>query len=106
MGHGASWGTRMPRPVAFKSNNSREVAMSSKPTNSLERDQRLQDVVLAYLKLVDAGQKPDQQELLARHPDLAADLKAFFSGQHKIQEGLEPLRGILEPEHSKKFSKR
>ncbi len=59
--------------------------MSGKPIDTLARDQRLQDVVLGYLKGVDAGQKPDQQELLARHPDLAADLRAFFSGQHKIR---------------------
>jgi len=80
--------------------------MISKPTDSLERDQRLQDVVLAYLQAIDAGQKPEQQDLLARHPDLAADLRAFFSGQHKIQAGIAPLRGVLEQQSSPPFSKR
>jgi WD40 repeat protein len=80
--------------------------MASKPTDPLERDQRLQDVVLAYLKAVDAGQKPDQQELLARHPELTDDLRAFFSGQHKIQVGIAPLRRVLEPQSSPPFSKR
>jgi WD40 repeat protein/predicted Ser/Thr protein kinase len=80
--------------------------MTSKPTDSLDRDQRLQDVVLAYLKAVDAGQTPDQQELLAQHADLADDLRAFFSGQHKIIAGMAPLRGILERESSPPFSRR
>jgi hypothetical protein len=64
--------------------------MPGKPIDTLARDQRLQDVVLAYLKAVDTGQMPDQQELLARHPELAADLRAFFSGQQKIQAGMAP----------------
>jgi hypothetical protein len=70
--------------------------MSSEPPDTLARDQRLQDVVLAYLKAIDAGQKPSEQELLARHPELMDDLRAFFSGQHKIQAGMAPLRGVLE----------
>jgi tetratricopeptide (TPR) repeat protein/predicted Ser/Thr protein kinase len=80
--------------------------MPQKPTESLESDQRLQDVVLAYLKAVDAGQKPDQEQLLAQHPDLAADLKAFFSGQNKIIAGMAPLRGVLEVKSSPPFSRR
>ena len=80
--------------------------MPSEPIDTLARDERLQDVVLAYLKAVDAGQAPDQQDLLARHPDLAADLRAFFSGQHKIQAGIAPLRGVLEQQSSPPFSKR
>jgi WD40 repeat protein/tRNA A-37 threonylcarbamoyl transferase component Bud32 len=80
--------------------------MPQKPTESLERDQRLQDVVLAYLQAVDAGQKPDQIQLVARHPDLEADLRAFFSGQHKIQAEIAPLRGVLNSKSSPPFSKR
>jgi serine/threonine-protein kinase len=80
--------------------------MPTEQIDSLERDQRLQDVVLAYLKAVDTGQMPDQQELLARHPELAADLRAFFSGQQKIQAGMAPLRGVLEPESSPPFLRR
>jgi tRNA A-37 threonylcarbamoyl transferase component Bud32 len=67
--------------------------MPDKSIDSLERDQRLQDVVLGYLKAIDAGQTPDQQDLLARHPEMAADLKAFFADQDGIQSAVGQLRG-------------
>jgi hypothetical protein len=50
----------------------------------MERNQRLQDVVLGYLQAVDAGQATDQQDLLARHPDLAADFELFSPVQNPI----------------------
>jgi uncharacterized protein (TIGR03067 family) len=80
--------------------------MPAKTNETFARDERLQEVVLAYLQAVDAGQAPDQQELLTRHPDLAADLRAFFSGQQKIQEGMAPLRGVLERQPSPPFLRR
>jgi WD40 repeat protein len=43
-----------------------------------EHEQRLEEVVLAYLKAVDAGQTPDPDEVIALHPDLADDLRGFF----------------------------
>jgi tRNA A-37 threonylcarbamoyl transferase component Bud32 len=80
--------------------------MASKPNETFARDERLQEVVLAYLKDVDAGQAPDQDELLARYPELAADLKAFFSGQQKIQAEILPLQEALKPESSPPFSQK
>jgi tetratricopeptide (TPR) repeat protein len=80
--------------------------MSTKPTNNFARDERLQLVVLGYLKAVDAGQAPDQHELLAHHPDLGNDLRAFFSGQQKIRAGVAPLRGILDSNCPRPFSRR
>jgi WD40 repeat protein/tRNA A-37 threonylcarbamoyl transferase component Bud32 len=77
-----------------------------KTTDTLARDERLQEVVLAYLKAVDAGQTPDQEELLARHPELVTDLKAFFSGHQKIRAAIVPLQGALQPPLSPPFSKR
>jgi WD40 repeat protein len=58
--------------------------MPSGPTDSAARDQRLQEVLHAYLQAVDAGQTPDRQELLRQHPELAADLAAFFADQDQL----------------------
>ena len=45
--------------------------MENQLLNSTARDQRVNEVLAAYLKAVEAGEKPDQQEWLARYPELA-----------------------------------
>lgn len=46
-----------------------------------EREQRLNEVVASYLKAIDAGQQPNRRLLLAKHPELEAELKSFFANQ-------------------------
>jgi hypothetical protein len=76
--------------------------MSDTATDSAVRRQRLHEVLLGYLEVIlwpgadgltlgeallgyaeaaAAGQVPDQQELLQRHPELAEELRAFFAEQ-------------------------
>jgi WD40 repeat protein len=43
------------------------------------RQQRVNEVIAAYLKAIEAGQNVDRDELLRRHPDLAAELRSFFA---------------------------
>jgi serine/threonine protein kinase/Flp pilus assembly protein TadD len=42
---------------------------------SVDRDDRLAEVLDAYLAALEAGTPPDMEELLARYPDLAGDLR-------------------------------
>jgi WD40 repeat protein/tRNA A-37 threonylcarbamoyl transferase component Bud32 len=55
-----------------------------------EREQRVNAAIAAYLEAVDAGQAPDRQEFLRRHPELAADLEAFFGDQDKLDRMARP----------------
>jgi hypothetical protein len=52
----------------------------------------LNQVLAAYLRAVDAGQRPDRQALLAKHPEPSADLRDFFVEQDRLDSLAEPLR--------------
>jgi eukaryotic-like serine/threonine-protein kinase len=54
-------------------------------TSSVAREQRLEQVLAHYLNEVDAGNTPNDAELLEQHPDLAADLYAFFRNRDAMQ---------------------
>jgi WD40 repeat protein/tRNA A-37 threonylcarbamoyl transferase component Bud32 len=54
---------------------------------------QVNEIIAAYLKAVDAGQDPSRQDLLARYPDLAADLQAFFADHDELDQ----LAGQIKP---------
>jgi serine/threonine-protein kinase len=54
--------------------------------------QQVDAIIAAYIEAVEAGQAPDRQELLTRHPDVAAELVAFFTDHDMVQQMAEPLR--------------
>ena len=69
--------------------------MSNEHTNPSDRDQRLNDLIAAYVEAVEAGQAPDRQHLLDQHPDLANELQAFFADYERMDHLASPLRPML-----------
>jgi WD40 repeat protein/serine/threonine protein kinase len=66
--------------------------MQPKPTVALDPQERLDAIVTAYLKAVEAGQKPDRQQWLADHPDVAKELAEFFADEDRMARVAGPLR--------------
>jgi predicted Ser/Thr protein kinase len=64
---------------------------SPEPTS---REQRLHQVLAAYLAAVEAGQAPDRDALLRRHPDLATDLRSFFADHDRMRSAAAPIRAL------------
>jgi len=54
-------------------------------SESNSREQRLQDILAAYLQDIEAGKTPDREKLLAEHPDLADDLRSFLAENDKMR---------------------
>jgi serine/threonine-protein kinase len=60
-------------------------------------DPCLDQLLAAYLEAVEAGQPPDRDELLRRHPDQADGLRAFFANHDRMEQLGAPLRVLAEP---------
>jgi WD40 repeat protein len=71
--------------------------MDTQPDESRSREERVNDVIAAYLEAADAGRAPDRQVYLAQHPDLAAELAAFFADRDQFARLAEPLGSAAPP---------
>jgi WD40 repeat protein len=59
------------------------------------REQRLNEIMAAYFEAAEAGQAPDRDEILALHPELAAELRAFFADHDRLNRLAQPLRAAV-----------
>src|SRR5262249_28945576 len=72
--------------------------MNTPHSEKSERERRLDELVTAYLKAVEAGERPNRQEWLARHPELADELAAFFDAQEQLDQLAGSLRAPTPPD--------
>ncbi len=70
--------------------------MATSSTGDSAREERVNQIIAAYLKSVEEGPSPDRQELLARHPDLTEELSAFFADHDRFQRAAAPLQAAAE----------
>ncbi len=66
--------------------------MSQDPETVIQPNHALEDVVLEYLRAVDAGHSPKHADYLAHYPHLRAELEAFFADQRELAPLITPLR--------------
>jgi hypothetical protein len=59
--------------------------------DSTSRELHVNEVIAAYLAEADRGHAPDRAEVLARHPDLAPELEAFFADRDRFVRAAAPL---------------
>lgn len=70
----------------------------SSPT--ADREERLLGAVREYTAALEAGQRPDRRELLARHPDIADELSACLGGLAFLQSAAAQIPGASGPASS------
>jgi WD40 repeat protein len=61
------------------------------------REERVDEVIAAYLQAAQTGRKPNPREWLARFPDLADELGEFLADQEQFDLLAAPLRDLLTP---------
>ncbi|HZU38068.1 MAG TPA: protein kinase, partial [Gemmataceae bacterium] len=66
--------------------------MSERVRDESEREQKLNEVLLAYVEEAEAGRPPDRQRLLDAHPDFRAELEEFFASYGQVDRLAAPVR--------------
>jgi tRNA A-37 threonylcarbamoyl transferase component Bud32 len=74
--------------------------MSQETTDESGRGPLGKQIILAYLKAVEEGQKPDPNDILARYPDLAAELGVFFASQEQQRHVVAAPQAAVPVEHT------
>ena len=69
--------------------------MSTTNRNDASREERLFDVITAYIEVRDQGQVTDRSQWLARYPEFAAELADFFATRERLEVLAAPQAGAL-----------
>jgi tetratricopeptide (TPR) repeat protein len=64
------------------------------PCDVRDRNDRLEEAVVAYFEAVESGHTPDQSQWAARYPELATELAEFFASQDQVDSWTAPLREV------------
>src|SRR6516165_12726837 len=78
----------------------RSSAMSTPNEPTASHHDPLDAVIADYLDQVEAGVVPDREALLARHPDLADRLRAFFADYDRLDRQAGDLRLSHDPDQT------
>ena len=70
-----------------------------------ERDDALQQAIADYLQALASGRPMERAHLLARHPELAEELQAFFTDHDQARAWAEPLRALAPKAPEQEFSR-
>src|SRR5262249_14868402 len=62
------------------------------PTNPPSEGGPLGEVIARYLQAVERGEAPDRAAILAAHPELAAELAAYFADLDRMNRVAAPLK--------------
>src|SRR5438270_5471606 len=68
-------------------------------------DRRVNEAIADYLEAVEAGRAPTTDELLSRHPDIAAELKAFLADHEQFKQfasPVGPVAGAVRPDNDRR----
>jgi WD40 repeat protein len=71
--------------------------MGRESASASSREQRFQEILADYLQGLEAGRPADRAGLLARHPEFAEDLAAYFANRDDFDRLAEPLAPGLSP---------
>jgi eukaryotic-like serine/threonine-protein kinase len=66
-------------------------------SNPESREERVDAVILQYLEEIDAGRRPDPEVIIAHHPDLADELRAFFADHAHAGALARPMQKLSAP---------
>lgn len=66
---------------------------SKRNSGDAHREQLLEAVIADYIRAGEAGRPPDRREILAAHPELAAELMQFFAQRDRMNQWVDPTLG-------------
>src|SRR5262245_56940329 len=70
--------------------------MTRDPTESGDRQDRLNELRLEYMDALAAGEEIDRGQFVAAHPEFRAELVAFIAGHEEVERMAAPLRNATE----------